>query len=57
MVKLFITIMIMGTPAAVIKTNLTFSTEQACVAFVHDEWDGNTVDERVKFRIDCLLEV
>jgi hypothetical protein len=57
MVKLFITIMIMGTPAAVIKTNLTFSTEQACVAFVHDEWDGNTIAEDVKFRIDCLLEV
>jgi hypothetical protein len=57
MVKLFITIMIMGTPAAVIKTNLTFSTEQACVAFVHDEWDGNTITEDVKFRIDCLLEI
>lgn len=57
MVKLFITIMILGSPMAEIKTNLLFPTQQACVKYVHDKWDGKSSDNRVQFRIDCLLNV
>jgi len=57
MYKLFFLILVVGEPLGEIKTNLLFQTNQECMSYVYDNWDGYVVDDRMQIKPDCRIEI